>query len=118
MNKVTSRLRRATKTRRKIRELGVARLSVHFSLQHIYAQVLTADGSKVLAVASTLDKEVIGALDKKSANKSAAAVVGKTIADRAIAAGITNVGFDRSGYKYHGRVKALAEAAREKGLIF
>ena len=119
MKKVVSRrIRRAKKTRHKLRVLDVPRLSVHLSVQHIYAQVLTPDGSKVLAVASTLDKEVKAALEKQVANVKSAAVVGQLVAKRAVAAGISKVGFDRSGFKYHGRVKALADAARENGLIF
>lgn len=115
---INSRQRRARKTRHKLRVLDVPRLSVHLSAQHIYAQVLTGDGSKVLAVASTLDKEVKAALEKAAANLKSAGVVGKFVAKRAVAAGVTKVGFDRSGFKYHGRVKALADAARENGLIF
>jgi large subunit ribosomal protein L18 len=115
---VSRRVKRAKKTRHKLKVLDVPRLSVHLSLQHIYAQVLTPDGSKVLAVASTLDKEVKAALEKQSANLKSAGVVGQIVAKRAVAAGITKVGFDRSGFKYHGRVKALADAARENGLIF
>lgn len=119
MKKVISRrARRAKKTRHKLRILDMPRLSVHLTVQHIYAQVMTSDGSKVLAVASTLDKEVKAALDKQLANVKSAAVVGSIVAKRAVAAGVSKVGFDRSGFKYHGRVKALADAARENGLIF
>lgn len=113
---ISGRQRRARKTRHKLRVLGVPMLSVHLSGQHIYAQVLK-DG-RVLAVASTLDKEVKAALDKQAANIKSAGVVGKFIAKRAVASGISKIGFDRSGFKYHGRVKALADAARENGLIF
>lgn len=113
---IIRRERRAKKTRHRLKALNVPRLSVHISLQHIYAQVLF-DG-KVLAMASTLDKEVKAALDKHAANVKSAAVVGQFVAKRAVAAGIEKVGFDRSGFKYHGRVKALADAARESGLIF
>jgi large subunit ribosomal protein L18 len=117
MDKNIARLRRAKTTRSHIRDLGVARLSVLRSGQHIYAQVFTADGSKVLAAASTLQTEVREGL-KNGKNSDAASKVGKLIAERALAAGIEKVAFDRSGYRYHGRIKALAEAAREGGLKF
>jgi large subunit ribosomal protein L18 len=117
MDKNIARLRRAKSTRSHIRELGVARLSVLRSGQHIYAQVFTADGSKVLASASTLQTDVKEGL-KNGKNSDAASRVGKLIAERALAAGIEKVAFDRSGYRYHGRIKALAEAAREGGLQF
>lgn len=117
MNKKTSRLRRAKKTRSRIKSLGINRLSVHRTPQHIYAQISTADGSSVLASASTLLSEVKSTVDTTS-NIAAAAVVGKIVAQRAIEAGVKEVAFDRSGFKYHGRVKALAEAARENGLEF
>ena len=117
MDKKSSRLRRAAKTRAKIRELGVCRLTVHRTPRHIYAQVLSADGSSVLAAASTLQADVRGAA-KGTGNIDAAALVGKTVADKARAAGVEKVAFDRSGFQYHGRVKALAEAAREAGLQF
>ncbi len=117
MEKNIARLRRAKTTRSHIRDLGVARLSVLRSGQHIYAQVFTADGSKVLASASTLQAAVKDGL-KSSKNKDAATKVGQMIAERARAAGIEKVAFDRSGYRYHGRIKALAEAAREGGLQF
>jgi large subunit ribosomal protein L18 len=110
-----SRLRRARRSRNKIRELGVSRLSVHRTPRHIYAQVFSADGGSVLASASTLDKGLRGG---STGNAVAAAEVGKMIAERARAAGVEKVAFDRSGYKYHGRVKALADAARENGLEF
>ena len=113
--KKTSRLRRSRRARAKIRELGMTRLSVHRSAQHIYAQIIAADGAQVLAQASTLDKAL---RDGKTGNIDAAGAVGKLIAERAQAAGITDVAFDRSGFKYHGRVKALADAAREAGLQF
>jgi large subunit ribosomal protein L18 len=116
MNKNAQRLRRAVRTRAKIRELKVLRLSVHRSAQHIYAQIFDPE-SKVLAAASTLQKDVRGDL-KNTGNIEAAAAVGKAIAERAKAAGITEVAFDRSGFKYHGRIKALADAARENGLQF
>ena len=117
MDKNIARLRRAKTTRSHIRELGVARLSVLRSGQHIYAQVFTADGSKVLASASTLQTDVKEGL-KNGKNSEAASRVGKLIAERALAAGVEKVAFDRSGYRYHGRIKALAEAAREGGLQF
>ncbi|MBS3958554.1 MAG: 50S ribosomal protein L18 [Xanthomonadaceae bacterium] len=112
MEKKTARLRRAKSTRLHIRTLGVPRLSVLRTGQHLYAQVFTADGSKVLAAASTLEAGL------KSKNLEAAAQVGKAIAEKAKAAGIESVAFDRSGYRYHGRIKALADAAREGGLQF
>jgi len=114
-DKKTSRLRRARRARAKMRELGANRLSVHRTPQHIYAQVIGPEGDKVLASASTLDKDLRSG---STGNTDAAASVGKLIAERAQAAGITEVAFDRSGFKYHGRVKALAEAAREGGLQF
>ena len=117
MDKNIARLRRAKTTRSHIRELGVARLSVLRSGQHLYAQVFTADGSKVLASASTLQSDVKEGL-KSGKNSEAASRVGKLIAERALAAGVEKVAFDRSGYRYHGRIKALAEAAREGGLQF
>ena len=117
MDKNTARLRRAKTTRSHIRKLGVARLSVLRSGQHIYAQLFTADGSKVLASASTVQSDVREGL-KNGKNSDAASRVGKLIAERALAAGVEKVAFDRSGYRYHGRIKALAEAAREGGLQF
>jgi len=116
INKNVQRLRRAVRARAKIRELKVLRLSVHRTSQHIYAQIFDRE-SKVLAVASTLQKDVREGL-KGTSNITAAAAVGKAIAEKAKAAGIKQVAFDRSGFKYHGRVKALAEAAREHGLEF
>ncbi|AEA82649.1 50S ribosomal protein L18 [Streptococcus pneumoniae] len=113
--KKETRLRRARKARLKMRELEAVRLCVHRSSQHIYAQVLSADGGKVLASASTLDKEL---RDGATGNVDAAKKVGQLVAERAKAAGVTQVAFDRSGFKYHGRVKALADAAREGGLEF
>ena len=113
--KKETRLRRARKARLKMRELETVRLSVYRSSQHIYAQVISADGAKVLASASTLDKEL---RDGATGNVDAAKKVGQLVAERAKAAGITQVAFDRSGFKYHGRVKALADAAREGGLEF
>ena len=117
MDKNIARLRRAKTTRSHIRKLGVARLSVLRSGQHIYAQLFTSDGSKVLASASTVQTAVKDGL-KGCKNMEAAAKVGRTIAEKALAAGIEKVAFDRSGYRYHGRIKALADAAREGGLQF
>lgn len=117
MNKNTARLRRAKSTRAHIRNLGVARLSVLRTGQHLYAQVFTADGSVVLAAANTTQTDVAEGL-KNGKNVEAAAKVGKLVAERALAAGVTKIAFDRSGYRFHGRIKALAEAAREAGLQF
>ena len=117
MDKKETRLRRARKTRAKIADLKVVRLSVHRTNSHIYAQVIDATGSKVLAAASSLDADVRGEI-KNGGNVDAAVLVGKRIAEKARAAGVEQVAFDRSGFKYHGRVKALADAAREGGLVF
>lgn len=117
MDKKISRLRRAARARAKLRELEVYRLTVHRTPRHIYAQVLTHDSSKVIASASTLDPEVKKDL-KSTGNIDAATAVGKVIAERAAKEGVTEVAFDRSGFRYHGRVKALADAARENGLQF
>jgi large subunit ribosomal protein L18 len=117
LNNVNSRLRRARKTRAKIAELKMTRLSVHRTNSHIYAQIIAETGDKVLASASTNEVEVRKSV-KNGGNVEAAAVIGKRIAEKAKAAGITTVAFDRSGYKYHGRIKALADAARENGLSF
>lgn len=117
MNKKESRLRRATRTRSKIRELEAIRLCVHKTPRHMYAQVTTSDGSKTLVCASTLDKELRKKL-KSTGNVDAAKEVGKLLAKRALEAGIREVAFDRSGYVFHGRIKALADAAREDGLEF
>ena len=117
MDKKTSRLRRAKKTRAKIRELRFNRLSVHRTPRHIYAQIIAPNGDTVLASVSTLQEDVRKELTG-TGNVAAAAIVGKLIAERAKAAGVTKVAFDRSGFKYHGRVKALADAAREAGLEF
>ncbi|HVB49657.1 MAG TPA: 50S ribosomal protein L18 [Burkholderiales bacterium] len=115
--KNTARLRRARQTRLKIRELDVVRLTVHRTNCHIYAQINSASGDKVLAVASTVEKEVRAQL-KSGSNVKAAEIVGQRIAAKAKSVGIEKVAFDRAGYKYHGRVKALAEAARAGGLKF
>jgi large subunit ribosomal protein L18 len=117
MDKKTSRLRRARKARAKIRELGGHRLCINRTPRHIYAQVIAPDGSEVLACASTVEPELKKSL-KGTGNAEAAAAVGKLIAERAKAKGVGRVSFDRSGFKYHGRIKALADAAREGGLEF
>lgn len=115
--KKSKRLRRTKKTRAKISELGAHRLSVHRTSRHIYAQVISADSNNVVASASTLQKDIAAEI-KYTGNVDAASVVGKAIAEKSKSAGITTVAFDRSGFKYHGRVKALADAARENGLEF
>ncbi|RMH89521.1 50S ribosomal protein L18 [Lysobacter pythonis] len=117
MDKKSARLRRAKSTRAHIRKLGVPRLSVLRTGQHLYAQLFSADGSKVLASASTTQADVMEGL-KNGKNVEAAAKVGRLIGERAKAAGVEAVAFDRSGYRYHGRIKALADAAREAGLQF
>jgi|TARA_B100000768_G_scaffold149023_1_gene143183 large subunit ribosomal protein L18 len=99
----------------KIRELGATRLCVNRTPRHIYAQIIGADGDRVVASASTLEKELRSG---STGNAEAAAVVGKLVAERAVAAGVSKVAFDRSGFKYHGRIKALADAARDAGLEF
>ena len=121
MDKKLSRLRRAKQTRAKIRELRVNRLSVHRTNTHIYATIFSSRGDVVLVSASTVEPEVRAQLTGHAGlggNAAAAAIVGKRVAEKAVAAGITSVAFDRSGFRYHGRVKALAEAAREAGLKF
>ena len=117
MDKKATRLRRSKRTRAKIRELGEHRLCIHRTPRHIYAQVIAPNSEAVLAAVSTVQADIKQAL-KYTGNAEAAAVVGKTIAEKAKAAGVTRVAFDRSGFKYHGRVKALADAAREAGLEF
>ncbi|RDI46961.1 50S ribosomal protein L18 [Aquicella lusitana] len=117
MNKQAARIRRAKRTRMRIRALEVSRLCVYKTPRHMYAQVTTSDGSKTLACASTLDKELKKKL-KVTGNVDAAKEVGKLLAKRALEAGIREVAFDRSGFLYHGRIKALADAAREVGLEF
>jgi large subunit ribosomal protein L18 len=117
MNNVNNRLRRARKTRAKIAELKVTRLSVHRTNTHIYAQIIAESGDKVIVSASTVEANVRKNI-KNGGNVEAAAAIGKLIAEKAVKAGITTVAFDRSGYKYHGRIKALADAARENGLSF
>ena len=116
-DKNTSRLRRAAKTRHKIQQLRVVRLAIHRTNGHIYAQLVSNDGSKVLTSASTAEKDIRTKISN-GGNATAAAAVGKRIAEKAKTLGIEAVAFDRSGYKFHGRVKALAEAAREAGLKF
>jgi len=115
MDKKSSRIRRARKTRAKISELAVPRLSIHRTPRHIYAQVIAASGSEVVVSASTVQADMKGKV-KNTGNIDAASAVGKAIAEKALAAGVSSVAFDRSGFKYHGRVKALADAAREAGL--
>jgi large subunit ribosomal protein L18 len=112
-----SRLRRARQTRIRIRDNGAVRLTVHRTNAHIYAQLTSPMGDKVLASASSVEKEVRGQL-KHGGNRKAAEVVGQRIAEKAKQAGIEKVAFDRAGYRYHGRVKALADAARSGGLKF
>lgn len=117
IEKKQSRMRRSRRTRAKIAELKAVRLTVNRSNVHIYAQVIDATGGKVLASASSAEKSVRGEL-KNGGNVKAAAIVGRLIAEKAKKAGVETVAFDRSGYRFHGRVKALAEAAREAGLKF
>jgi large subunit ribosomal protein L18 len=116
-DKREARARRAAQTRKKIGELKAVRLSVHRTNVHIYAQVIAANGADVLASASTVEKEMRAKVPN-GGNKAAAAMVGKRIAEKAKQLGIAEVAFDRSGFRYHGRVKALADAAREAGLKF
>jgi large subunit ribosomal protein L18 len=118
MEKKQARMRRATRARAKIRELGMFRLCVYRSPRHIYAQIIAPGGGEVVASASTLDKQLRESIGGHRGNVSAASAVGKAIAERAKSAGVESVAFDRSGYRYHGRVKALADAARESGLKF
>ena len=113
--KKTARIRRARRARVKMRELGATRLCVNRTPRHIYAQIISSDGAQVLATASTVEKDL---REGKTGNAEAAAKVGQLIAERAIAKGIKKVAFDRSGFKYHGRLKALADAARDGGLEF
>ena len=115
IDKKVSRQRRAKRARMKIREQGVTRLCVNRTPRHMYAQIITGDGDNVVASASTLEKDLRSG---STGNIDAASVVGKLVAERAVAAGVTSVAFDRNGFKYHGRVKALADAAREAGLEF
>ena len=117
LDKKQNRLRRARRGRSKIRELEATRLTIHRTPQHIYAQVIGAHGNQVLASASTVEPEVRKGV-KSGGNVEAAAIVGARIAEKAKAVGIDTVAFDRSGFRYHGRIKALADAAREAGLKF
>jgi len=116
MDKKASRLRRATRTRKKLQDLGATRLVINRTPRHTYAQVITAD-AQVVASASTLEKEVRAQLSN-GGNTEAAQLIGKLVAERAVEKGIVKISFDRSGFQYHGRVAALAEAAREAGLQF
>jgi len=118
MDKKQARLRRAARARAKIRELGAYRLCVYRTPRHMYAQIISPDGGKVLASASTVEKQLRGSIQGHCGNASAAVAVGKAIAERAKSAGVERVAFDRAGFRYHGRVKALADAARESGLQF
>ncbi len=117
MDKKRQRLRRARRARSRMREVGAYRLSVHRTPRHIYAQVLAPEGDHVIAAASTVQRELRDAV-ASTGNVEAASLVGRRIAEKASAAGVTEVAFDRSGFSYHGRVKALAEAARDNGLQF
>ena len=116
MDKKASRLRRATRTRKKLQDLGATRLVINRTPRHTYAQVITAD-AQVVASASTLEKEVRAKVNN-GGNKEAAQLIGKLVAERAVEKGIAKISFDRSGFQYHGRVAALADAAREAGLQF
>ena len=116
-NKRTARIRRSGRTRHTVRRLGTNRLTVFRSSNHIYAQVFTSCGAKVLVSASSLDPE-IKSEKNHGGNVKSAALVGRLLAKRCMASGVTSVAFDRSGYLYHGRVKALADAARAGGIIF
>lgn len=116
MDKKASRLRRATRTRKKLQDLGATRLVINRTPRHTYAQVITAD-AQVVASASTLEKEVRAQINN-GGNKEAAQLIGKLVAERAVEKGISKISFDRSGFQYHGRVAALADAAREAGLQF
>lgn len=118
MDKKQARLRRAARGRAKIREIGTHRLCVYRSPQHIYAQIISPDGGSVIASASTIDKDLRQTIEGHKGNAVAAAKIGAAIAERALSAGVDTVAFDRSGFRYHGRMKALADAARERGLKF
>jgi large subunit ribosomal protein L18 len=117
MNKLQARQRRRNRTRNRIARIAAVRLTVHRTPRHIYAQIIDPSGGRVLAAASTLEAELRTSL-KNGGNVAAASAVGKRIAEKAKQAGVTRVAFDRSGFKYHGRIKALADAARESGLEF
>ncbi|ANZ22692.1 50S ribosomal protein L18 [Buchnera aphidicola (Diuraphis noxia)] len=116
-SKITARIRRYMKTRCKMKALGVIRLVIHRTSRHIYAQIISSKESKVLAFASTLEKKINVNL-KYTGNKKSAKIIGRIIAERALSKGIHNVSFDRSGFKYHGRIKELAKSARAFGLKF
>ncbi|MCE0556543.1 MULTISPECIES: 50S ribosomal protein L18 [unclassified Motilimonas] len=116
MDKKASRLRRATRTRKKLQELGATRLVIHRTPRHTYAQVISPE-AKVIATASTVEKDVASQV-KNGGNVEAAKLIGKLVAERAVEKGVAKVSFDRSGFQYHGRISALAEAAREAGLQF
>jgi len=118
MDKKQARLRRAARTRAKIRELGEYRLCVHRTPQHIYAQIIAPNGNQVVVSASTVEKDFRQTIAGHKGNAGAAAAIGKAIAERALSKGVEKVAFDRSGFRYHGRMKALADAAREGGLKF
>ncbi|MCU7833621.1 MAG: 50S ribosomal protein L18 [gamma proteobacterium symbiont of Taylorina sp.] len=117
MNKKNSRIRRSRRARAKIKELAVDRLTIHKTPRHIYAQIISASGAEVIASANTVQNDIKSTV-KYTGNCDAATAVGKAIAEKAKQAGVTKVAFDRSGFKYHGRVKSLADAAREHGLDF
>lgn len=117
MNKKVARIRRGKRSRMKMKELGVNRLSIYRSSRHIYAQIISGEENTVITTASTVEKSIRDSLDY-TGNAAAAAEVGKLVAERAKKKGVESVAFDRSGFKYHGRVKALADAAREAGLQF
>lgn len=118
MDKKETRLRRATRTRKHIAEMRQVSISIHRTPRHIYAYLISEDRSKTLAAASTLDANIRQEVKTATGNVEAAKLVGKLIAERALALGVKEIAFDRSGFKYHGRVKALADSAREAGLIF
>jgi len=118
VDKKQTRIRRARRARATIKRIGAHRLCVFRTPRHIYAQVIAPEGNRIVASASTLDADVRAALEGYTGNASAASTVGKFVAERAVAAGLSEVAFDRSGFKYHGRIKALADAARENGLKF
>ncbi|EPE37229.1 50S ribosomal protein L18 [Candidatus Photodesmus katoptron] len=118
MDKKSSRIRRAMRSRKKILELKVARLMIHRTPRHMYAQIIASTGSEVIASASTVEKSVRNQVTNNTGNISVAKIVGKIVAERALKKGVSTVAFDRSGFRYHGRVAALAQSAREAGLKF
>jgi len=115
MNKKISRIRRASRTREKLKKLNMIRLVVHRTLRHIYAQIISSKNAEILVSASTVEKSFSKRI-KKTGNKDAALIIGKIIAERSLQKNIKKVSFDRSGFKYHGRIQALAESARKTGL--